>query len=106
MRQLHDEPDELRDRMRARAQEVAEELQGTAKNLEDAASEEERNNADFCSRLDEITLGCETCGWWCETGEMCDNQNCDDCCKQACGKDAHEDDSDSIDECDSNDEEE
>lgn len=91
MRQLHDEPDEKREAMEKRAEEVAENLQGTAKNLEDESTEEERNNADFCARLDELVLECETCGWWCETGEICKDGHCDDCHGDVCDGD-HDDD--------------
>jgi hypothetical protein len=92
VRQLHDEPDELKERMIKRAEEVAEDLQGTAKNLDDESTEEERNNDDFTSRLDELVLECETCGWWCETGEICANGNCEDCCGGVC--DDHDEEED------------
>ena len=91
MRQLHDEPDELRERMRARANEVAEALMGTAKNLEDESSEEERANSDFCDQLDSEVALCETCDWWVELAEVCLDGHCEDCHKDVCDGD-HEDD--------------
>lgn len=90
VRQLHDEPDELRERMVKRAEEVAEDLQGTCKNLDDECTEGERNNDDFCACLDELVLECETCGWWCETGEICEEGHCDDCHSAVCGGDHDE----------------
>lgn len=90
MRQLRDEPDEKREAMEKRAEEVAENLQGTAKDLNDESTEEERNNADFCARLDELVLECETCGWWCETGEICKDGHCDDCHGDVCDGDHDE----------------
>jgi hypothetical protein len=29
--------------------------------------------------LDDITQECADCGWWCETGELDDDQVCNDC---------------------------
>jgi len=95
MRQLHDEPDELKERMIARANEVAEALMGTAKNLEDESTEEERNNGDFCDQLDQQVLQCDTCGWFVETAEICADSNCEDCHKEHCDgehEDSEEDD--------------
>lgn len=100
MRTLQDEEDPVRDAMRARAQEVAEDLQGTAKNLEDVSTEEERNNSDFCETLDEIVLECDCCGWWCESAEMCTNNFCGDCCADNCDQQEHEEEDDEEDEDD------
>lgn len=95
MRQLHDEPDELRDRMRARAREVADDLLGTGnKTLNNEATVEEVNNTDFCETLDQLVLECEQCGWWVESDEVCENGRCDDCCKESCDKNEHEDEED------------
>lgn len=30
-------------------------------------------------QLDDFTLKCEECGWWCETGEMNEDSQCEDC---------------------------
>lgn len=98
MRQLHDEPDELKERMEARAREVAEDLLGTCKNLDDHSIEEERNNSDFCAALDEQVLKCETCGWWCETGEICKEGHCDDCHGDVCDDDHDDDDAEEEDD--------
>lgn len=83
MRQLHDEPDELRDRMVARAQEVSETLQGTARDLNDESTEEERNNKDFTDTLDSLVFECPTCNWWCELSEQNSCGQCNDCCDHA-----------------------
>lgn len=95
MRQLHDEPDELKERMIKRAEEVADDLRGTGnKSLEDESTEEERNNADFCARLDELVVECETCGWWVETDEICKEGHCDDCHSDVCVDEHDEEDED------------
>lgn len=93
MRQLHDEPDELKEQMRARANEVAEALMGTAKNLEDESTEEERNNSDFCDQLDSTITLCDVCDWWVEAAEICADGHCEDCHKDVCVTD-HEDEDD------------
>lgn len=76
--------------MRARANEVAEALMGTAKNLEDESTEEERNNSDFCDQLDSTVSLCETCDWWVEMAEICADGYCEDCHKDIC-VDGHDD---------------
>ena len=62
---------------------IAEELLGTANDLEDQFY---RNGLDFyecptelLSTIDELTMRCETCSWWSESDEMDDNQNCKQC---------------------------
>jgi sulfur carrier protein ThiS len=62
--------------------EVAEELQGTCKTLDDVLAEYGLNFEDvaveFHQDIAEITEVCETCGWWCEPFEVEDNV-CQDC---------------------------
>lgn len=62
-----------------RIDEVAHELLGTCKSLESVITEEEFLNSKFLQALDEEVLECETCGWWCESGEMDEEGNCNDC---------------------------
>ena len=55
-------------------QEIAEELQGTCKDL-DTVLEEHGIDVNSIPQerfqdLDEITEQCEACGWWCEPFEM------------------------------------
>lgn len=80
MRQLRDEEDPRAEAMRARADEVAETLEGTARDLNDESTEEERNNADFCERLDSLIFECAECSWWCELVEQNSCGRCNDCC--------------------------
>lgn len=43
------------------------------------------DNSDFCTALDNTTLCCEGCSWWCEPSEMTegDDMLCEDCSKGA-----------------------
>lgn len=67
--------------------EVGEALVGTCSSLEDALAvifgEDNTDLMIYDSalliRLDDHTMQCEECNWWCETGELDDNQICDDC---------------------------
>jgi len=62
-----------------RAQEIADDLIGTARDLDEFATDEEINNYKFCCELDAIIFQCESCGWWCGVEEMTDDNICDDC---------------------------
>ncbi len=53
-----------------RLAELAEELRGTCKSLEDFATEEEQNDTEFLKALDEQVFCCEECGWWFEIGDL------------------------------------
>lgn len=64
---------------------VAEALQGTANSLDDELAEVFGEGttatdmaADLLVKLDEVVLECESCGWWCESGEVEDGE-CADC---------------------------
>ncbi len=60
-----------------KAQELAERLLGTTDPLPDWVLE--TDDPDLCVLLDEAVMLCETCGWWVETHEMDDEQNCEQC---------------------------
>lgn len=60
---------------RERANPVAERLLGTTGNLTD----EEWDDQQMLEELDDMVMLCDTCGWWCETWELDDDQNCGDC---------------------------
>lgn len=64
---------------------VAEALQGTANSLDDELAEVFGEGttvtdmaADLLVKLDEAVLECESCGWWCESGEI-EAGECADC---------------------------
>jgi hypothetical protein len=64
-------------------QEIAEELRGTCGTL-DAALEERGFELDslppeMLRELDEAVMLCETCGWWCDSHELNDDNNCNEC---------------------------
>lgn len=71
----------------ARMLNAADSLLGTCKRLEDALeSEFGEEGADLSNfdtkllcELDDVTMPCEGCGWWCETGELDGYQICNDC---------------------------
>ncbi len=69
---------ELSDEKKA---EIASHLEGTSGSYDGAVMNE--HGIDV-SELEEIMSEhgierCETCGWWCETSEFDENQNCADC---------------------------
>lgn len=66
--------------------EVAEYLQGTCKSLEEGLEHVFGEGADvgnidiqLLHRLDDQTMCCEGCNWWCETSELDEDQLCGDC---------------------------
>lgn len=61
--------------VQARAQALADELLGTC----DGLPEHVLDDGDLASALDELVLCCECCGWWCESHEIDDRGNCEDC---------------------------
>jgi hypothetical protein len=67
-----------------RAIEVAGQLDGTCKSLEELATHDETLNSAFCRTLDDRVMLCEFCGWWGATDEMHIDGNmvlCEDCNK-------------------------
>lgn len=63
----------------ARVETVAQELLGTCQELHDATTEEERDDIAFLTALDHEVMRCESCCWWCESHEMYEDGNCEDC---------------------------
>lgn len=47
-----------------RAREVAHDLIGTCRSLEDFATEDERDSQIFCAELDALCFCCTVCEWW------------------------------------------
>ena len=65
---------------------VAEDIMGTCKNLDDFLEEEFGEgisttdiDIELLRALDDITMECQGCQWWCEVGELNDDQFCSDC---------------------------
>lgn len=76
---------------RKKMTEVAERLQGTAGHdldsvLQDVFRDDDLQMTDFhinlLHHLDDITMECTACGWWCESGELDDEQVCADCASE------------------------
>lgn len=74
----------------ARAQEVADQIIGTARMIDEVASQAEIDDPEFMSELQLLAFECDCCGWWHSTeelnndegqeyDEMCDE--CTDCCE-------------------------
>lgn len=72
---------------RAKINKVAETIEGTCRSLDDVVQEVfEDPELEFTDlpqelleALDDMTMQCEGCGWWCETGDLDDDQVCGDC---------------------------
>ena len=65
---------------------VAEAIMGTCKNLDDFIEDEFGEgitagdlDIELLRTLDDITMECQGCGWWCESGDLDDEQVCSDC---------------------------
>lgn len=75
----------LTDTNKAKMIEVAEYLQGTCNSLEEAlehffgTDDLTEFAVELMEVLDDITMLCEQCGWWTETGFINDNGICDQC---------------------------
>ena len=71
----------------AKMRDVAERLLGTCTNVDDVLQEvfgdDSLTLTDFPMELlhdlDDGAMQCESCGWWCEPGELDDDQTCGDC---------------------------
>lgn len=64
---------------------VAEELVGTAKDLQEVATPDQWASNDFCTELDQHVLCCTQCSWWHEPSEMVtinDQLICEDCANE------------------------
>lgn len=60
-------------------EDVAYELIGTCKDLDEVLTSEELENREFLLGLDQLATQCQTCNWWCECGECDDDEVCEDC---------------------------
>lgn len=58
-----------------RVNEVAEEVRGTCKMLEEFATEEELKNLEFLKAIDDQVFYCIGCGWWYEISDLCDDES-------------------------------
>ncbi len=63
--------------------EIASELQGTCGTLDDKFEERGLDidiiPAELLDIIDEEVMLCHTCGWWCESYEINDDSNCNEC---------------------------
>ncbi len=63
--------------------EIAEDLRGTCKTLDDVLEAMGYNiddmSTDMLASLDDEVMLCDTCGWWIEACEMEDGYECNDC---------------------------
>jgi Zn finger protein HypA/HybF involved in hydrogenase expression len=62
-----------------RAQDVAAAILDTCDGLDQHATEEEMNEAEFRRELDSRVLRCESCGWWHATTELNAEMLCEAC---------------------------
>lgn len=62
-----------------RAQEIADELLGTASNLSDVLTRHELEDQELLDEVDTHVRECVTCGWWVEADEVDDAGDCDEC---------------------------
>lgn len=72
--------------MSERAEEIAEELIGTCKDLHDVVQDHEFENWELMAALDEYAMQCTTCGWWDATEDMDttgDEPECSECSEGA-----------------------
>lgn len=65
--------------IQARAFHVADELVGTARNINEITHAAERNDIDFCTEFDSYAFECEVCGWWCADDERGSDMICLEC---------------------------
>lgn len=61
------------------AEKVAYDLLGSCGNFPDEVEHLTRESTLFCSTVDDITMECTCCGWWCEAGEVNIDGVCEDC---------------------------
>ena len=64
--------------VRARAQEIADELLGSASSLNDVTTSDERDDIELLEVIDTMVMQCESCGWWFPTDEAPAGV-CEDC---------------------------
>lgn len=69
--------------MSDRAQEIAEDLLGTCRDLREAIAPGEEEDLTLMSELDEYALRCSVCAWWDDPEHMDttgDEPICEECC--------------------------
>ena len=67
-----------------RAEEIADDLIGTARSLHDAATDAEMDDYKLLEELYGLAFECDCCGWWASTEELNDDSGeelCDECNK-------------------------
>lgn len=69
--------------MSERANELADELMGTCKTLEEVMTDQELEDDDLIAEIEDQTQRCETCAWWVEATEVDEEGNCTDCIENA-----------------------
>jgi hypothetical protein len=65
-----------------RAQEIAEQLVGTAKSITEVCTPAEIENVELMAQVDEEITLCDVCGWYVETDDIDDSSGeslCTDC---------------------------
>lgn len=69
-----------------RMQEMIDSMLGTCATIGSLFTDEERDagidpfdDPKFCELFDDQIFLCETCGWYCEIGEQCEDGLCQDC---------------------------
>lgn len=65
--------------MSTRAQEVADELIGSTRDLNSILTEDEQQDQDLLDDINELAVLCETCGWWVASEDVDEDGNCDEC---------------------------
>ena len=71
--------------MTPRIEAIIEDLKGTCRSMSDACNsygcEFDDLTTEELEDLDNEIFCCDTCGWWCEISDMCDDgeNNCRDC---------------------------
>lgn len=69
----------------ARAQQVADDLIGTARSQHDFLSQQEIDDPTLQSKLNDLCFECDCCGWWASTDELNNDEGqqygemCDEC---------------------------
>lgn len=71
---------------RAKMLQIADAIQGTSRNIDDLVEEHFGEGVgmidldiQLLELLDDQVMECQACNWWCETGELNDDQVCSDC---------------------------
>jgi predicted Zn-ribbon and HTH transcriptional regulator len=62
-----------------RAVEVADDLVGSARDLNEVLTDIEMKDDDLLEEISLLIVTCETCGWWVESDEVDEDGNCVEC---------------------------